>query len=166
MEYVYKIPSPVGLLTVASNEQSITGLWIEEQKYFGSTLTQDEKGDAGHSPVIQSLKEWLDCYFAGRKPSFMPPVAPKGSVFRQAVWGILCQIPYGKTVTYGHIAALLEKETGTKTSARAVGGAVGHNPISILIPCHRVLGASGNLTGYAGGVDKKIILLQIEGILA
>ena len=170
-EYIYKLPSPVGTLTVSCNKNSITGLWLEGQKYFGSTLTQDATDGADHTKhpaVIKSLKKWLDCYFAKTKPEFlppMPPLAPAGSTFRQAVWNILCTIPYGKTITYGYIAAQLQKETGTKSSARAVGGAVGHNPISILVPCHRVLGASGALTGYAGGVDKKILLLQLEGII-
>jgi len=158
MTYTCKIPSPVGVITASNDGESITGLWLEEQKYFGAGLPSDI-AENGSLPVFDSLRKWLNIYFAGKEPDFMPPLAPEGSVFRQNVWDILLQIPYGKTVTYGEIA----KRLGG--AARAVGGAVGHNPISILIPCHRVIGGSGNLTGYAGGVDQKIQLLKLEGFI-
>ena len=159
--YICTIPSPVGILTAASDGTSITGLWIEGQKYFTSTLADD--GLKADLPVFKSLQKWLSIYFEGKSPNFAPPLAPKGSAFRQSVWQILCEIPYGTVTTYGDIAKQLEAQTGGKrVSAQAVGGAVGHNPISIIIPCHRVVGANGNLTGYAGGIDKKIQLLQLE----
>ena len=156
MDYRMKYPSPVGELTVASDGENIIGLWLEGQKYFAATINEDaiEK----ELPIFDEARHWLDIYFAGREPDFLPPLAPRGSEFRRAVWEELLRIPYGETVSYGEIARRL----GGKTSARAVGGAVGHNPISIIIPCHRVVGAKGNLTGYAGGVDKKVKLLEIE----
>ncbi|MBQ4638657.1 MAG: methylated-DNA--[Clostridia bacterium] len=160
MDYIMKYPSPVGELTVASDGENIIGLWLEGQKYFAATLN----GEATEKelPVFDEARRWLDIYFSGKEPDFLPPLAPRGSEFRRAVWEQLLRIPYGETVSYGEIAKRLEAEMGGKTSARAVGGAVGHNPISIIIPCHRVVGAKGCLTGYAGGVDKKIKLLEIE----
>jgi methylated-DNA-[protein]-cysteine S-methyltransferase len=162
MEFVHKIKSPVGLLTVSSDGQNICGLWIEGQKYFGKTLGNDvlEKD----MPVFEKVRKWLSVYFSGKEPDFMPPLMPKGSPFQKAIWNNLCKIPYGKTTSYGELARQFELENrGKRTSARAAGGAVGHNPISILIPCHRVIGKSGNLTGYAGGIAAKIKLLQLEG---
>ncbi len=162
MNYLCKISSPLGGLTVSSDGECITGLWNEGQKYFAATL--DVGAAQEHVPVFDDVRAWLGEYFAGKKPGFMPPLAPKGSEFRQLVWKILCEIPHGTVTTYGDIAKRLKEMTGGKpVSAQAVGGAVGHNPISILIPCHRVVGASGSLTGYAGGIDKKIRLLQLEG---
>jgi len=151
-----KYPSPVGALTVASDGENIIGLWLEGQKYFAATLS----GEAIEKelPVFEEARHWLDIYFSGREPDFLPPLAPRGSEFRRTVWGELLRIPYGETVSYGEIA----KRLGGKTSARAVGGAVGHNPISIIIPCHRVVGAKGSLTGYAGGVEKKKQFLRLE----
>ena len=151
-----KYPSPVGELTIASDGESIVGLWLEGQKYFSATLNGEvtEK----ELPVFDEARRWLDIYFSGREPQFMLPLAPRGSELRRAVWAQLLKIPYGETATYGDIA----KRLGGKSSARAVGGAVGHNPISIIIPCHRVVGANGSLTGYAGGVDKKKQLLRLE----
>ena len=159
MDYIVKYLSPVGELTIASDGESIVGLWLEGQKYFSATLNGEvtEK----ELPVFDEARRWLDIYFSGREPQFMLPLAPRGSEFRRAVWDELLRIPYGETATYGDIA----KRLGGKSSARAVGGAVGHNPISIIIPCHRVVGANGSLTGYAGGVDKKIKLLEIENAL-
>ena len=116
-------------------------------------------------PVLEAACRWLDVYFSGRKPEGMLPLAPRGSEFRRAVWELLREIPYGETVSYGDLAKRLEAQLGRKTSARAVGGAVGHNPISILIPCHRVVGADGSLTGYAGGLEQKTALLRLEGVL-
>lgn len=162
MEYIQIMQSPLGKLTASSDGDNITGLWFENQKYYAATL---EKENEVHDLfVFQLVKKWLDLYFAGSKPDFSIPVAPKGSLFRQAVWKILRTIPYGEIVTYGDIARQLKKTQGMNTSARAVGGAVGHNPISILIPCHRVIGAKGKLTGYAGGIDKKVQLLKLEHV--
>lgn len=144
------------MLTVASDGESIVGLWLEGQKYFAATLCDEVREE--NLSVFDEARRWLDIYFSGREPDFLPPLAPRGSEFRRAVWDELLRIPYGETITYGEIA----KRLGGKTSARAVGGAVGHNPISIIIPCHRVVGAKGKLTGYAGGVDKKVKLLEIE----
>jgi methylated-DNA-[protein]-cysteine S-methyltransferase len=163
MEYIRKIKSPVGILTVSSDGQNISGLWIEEQKYFAETLEKDvcEK----NLPIFEHVQEWLDIYFSGREPDFMPPLMPKGSPFQKTVWDNLCKIPYGQTTTYGELAKQFETENkGKRTSARAIGGAVGRNPISILIPCHRVIGKNGDLTGYAGGIVNKIKLLELEGI--
>lgn len=154
-------PSPVGLLTLASDGENLTGLWLENQKYFGSTLAPDAQ--PGALPVFAQAFDWLARYFRGEAPAMTLPLAPAGSPFRQAVWDILRRIPYGETTTYGRIATQLERQTGRRASAQAVGGAVGHNPISILIPCHRVLGADGGLTGYAGGLDVKARLLTLEG---
>jgi methylated-DNA-[protein]-cysteine S-methyltransferase len=163
MEYIHKIKSPLGILTVSSDGQNISGLWIEGQKYFAETLEKDvcEK----NLPVFEHVQEWLAVYFSGREPGFMPPLAPKGSPFQKKVWDDLCKIPYGQTTSYGELAKQSELEnSGKRTSPRAVGGAVGHNPISILIPCHRVIGKNGNLTGYAGGIANKIKLLELEGV--
>ncbi|GHT37637.1 methylated-DNA--protein-cysteine methyltransferase [Bacteroidia bacterium] len=164
MEYISKIESPVGILTVSSDGSTISGLWMEGQKYFARTL--EKNAVEQNLPLFESVRKWLDCYFSGKEPDFMPPLKPKGSPFQQSIWNILCEIPYCKTVSYGEIAKRYNAQNKEKhTSARAVGGAVGHNPISILIPCHRVVGANGNLTGYAGGIDKKTLLLQIEGVI-
>ena len=150
--------SPVGMLTLASDGESITGLWIKEQKYFAQGMPENMPRQ-DDLPVFLQARDWLDRYFAGERPEIHElPLAPQGSAFRQSVWAMLCQIPYGHTVTYGEIARRL-----CCKSAQAVGGAVGHNPISIIIPCHRVLGADRGLTGYAGGTDKKIWLLRHEG---
>lgn len=154
MEYA----SPVGLLTLASDGENLTGLWIAGQKYFaaGTPTNLPARDDL---PVFMQARGWLDRYFAGERPEPGElPLAPQGSAFRQRVWRVLCDIPYGQTVTYGEIARQL-----LVNSAQAVGGAVGHNPISIIIPCHRVLGADGSLTGYAGGLAAKQWLLRHEG---
>ena len=157
--------SPVGKLTLASDGQHLTGLWMEGQKYFGGGILEilEEKDSL---PLFITVKEWLNQYFAGEKP--LPsqlPLLPLGSPFRQTVWHILCEIPYGEVTTYGAIAkkaaAQMRKET---MSCQAVGGAIGHNPISIIIPCHRVIGANGSLTGYAGGIATKVKLLEHEGV--
>lgn len=161
MDYIGKIPSPVGQLTLASDGQRLTGLWLEGQKYYAATL--EEHTERGDLPVFDLVRNWLQVYFSGRQPDFSVPLAPRGSAFRQAVWKQLCTIPYGTVVTYGSIAMQLKDwKSQNHTSARAVGGAVGHNPISILIPCHRVIGSNGSMTGYAGGIDKKIQLLRLE----
>jgi methylated-DNA-[protein]-cysteine S-methyltransferase len=162
MEYICRIKSPVGILTVASNGQNVSGLWIEGQKYFAGTLEKDIAEQ--DLPIFRNVREWLDIYFSGREPGFMPPLMPRGSPFQKMIWNDLCKIPYGQTTSYGELAKQYERENkGKNTSARAVGGAVGRNPVSILIPCHRVIGKNGSLTGYAGGIDIKIKLLQLEG---
>lgn len=158
-------PSPLGLLTLASDGEHLLGLWIEGQKYFGAPL--DCAISPGESlPVFALAKDWLDRYFAGKKPEISQlPLAPSGSDFRQEVWKLLCEIPYGELTTYGEIAKkMAAKRNLPGMSAQAVGGAVGHNPISIIIPCHRVVGSTGSLTGYAGGIEKKRWLLSHEGV--
>ncbi|MDR2785544.1 MAG: methylated-DNA--[protein]-cysteine S-methyltransferase [Treponema sp.] len=163
MEYIHSIKSPVGILTVSSDGNNVRGLWIEGQKYFAGTLGEDVLEQ--NLPIFGSVQKWLDVYFSGKEPDFMPPLMPKGSSFQTSIWDILRKIPYGQTTTYGEIAKLFGLENkGSHTSARAVGNAVGHNPISILIPCHRVIGKNGDLTGYAGGIGTKLKLLQLEGV--
>lgn len=162
MHYTQKYTSPIGSITLASDGEVITGLWFEGQKFFADTLGDDfEERDL---PVFERAREWLYIYFSGKEPNFSLPLAMNASPFRMKVWEILKEIPYGQTVTYGDIARRIEKESGQRASAQAVGGAVGHNPISIIVPCHRVMGAGGKLTGYAGGVDIKLRLLELEGV--
>jgi methylated-DNA-[protein]-cysteine S-methyltransferase len=161
LDYTFEYNSPIGILTIASDGESVTGLWIKGQKYFADSL--DAENSARDLPVFENVKEWLDVYFSGKKPSFTLPLAPKGSRFRQAVWKILCAIPYGEVISYGDIAKMIAKKSGKeRMSAQAAGGAVGHNPISIIIPCHRVVGSDGSLTGYAGGLEIKTKLLTLE----
>lgn len=162
MEYIHLCRSPLGPITLSGDGEALTGLWFQGQKYFGSTLSGRE--EEGSLPVFDRTEEWLELYFSGRDPGFLPPLRPQGTPFRRAVWELLLTIPYGQTVTYGQLAQELAGRTGRGSmSARAVGGAVGRNPISLLIPCHRVLGAAGSLTGYAGGTDRKLRLLELEG---
>lgn len=160
MNYVAEYGSPIGKMLLSSDGENLTGLWFENQKYFKSTL--NDEYEERKIPVLEKAVLWLDGYFKGENPEIDFTLKPKGSDFRQAVWKILSQIPYGERITYGEIAKRIEKETGNRASAQAVGGAVGHNPISIIIPCHRVVGADGSLTGYAGGIDKKEYLLALE----
>ena len=160
MTYRASYLSPLGAITLASDGKALTGLWFDGQKYFGSTLPVETK--QGDCPVFAQAKRWLDSYFAGEKPDFTPPLHWMTTPFRRAVWEILLTVPYGCTTTYGQIAAQLADRMGKPQSAQAVGGAVGHNEISIIIPCHRVVGADGSLTGYAGGIDKKYKLLELE----
>lgn len=164
MYYSTHYASPVGLLMLSSDGHNLVGLWIEGQKYFGGTV-DDTMAEQDDLPVFTATKNWLDRYFADEKPAISDlPLAPVGGAFRQAVWDILCEIPYGEFITYGDIAKIMAKRMGKSSmSSQAVGGAVGHNPISIIIPCHRVVGANGSLTGYAGGINKKIKLLEHEG---
>lgn len=165
MYYSTAYSSPVGLLTLACDGENLAGLWIEGQKYYGAALPQPmvQREDI---PVFHAAKKWLDRYFSGEKPAISQlPLAPIGSPFRQEVWRILCEIPYGQVTTYGSIAKqLAPKLNRARMSGQAVGGAVGHNPISIIIPCHRVVGSNGSLTGYAGGIAAKIQLLELEGV--
>jgi len=161
MNYTLAYESPLGEITVASDGANITGLWFVGQKYYlgEKNAPHARRETARGLPVFAGVTEWLDCYFGGAEPSFTPPLALHGTEFRLAVWSVLCQIPYGEVTTYGAIATRLAAEK----PARAVGGAVGHNPISIIVPCHRVVGAGGTLTGYAGGIDRKSKLLELEG---
>lgn len=153
--------SPVGTIYLAAEDSALTGLWIEGQKYFAATLDQRQTQQRESAPLL-TAKHWLDAYFQKAPLPPLPPLAPKGSAFRQEVWKLLLEIPYGKTTTYGTLAQTL-RSRGISAAAQAVGGAVGHNPISIIIPCHRVVGADGSLTGYAGGVQIKRRLLELEG---
>ena len=165
MYYSAQLPSPVGPLTLVGDGDSLAGLWIEGQKYFQATLrTAPQRRD--DLPLFRQVKEWLERYFSGKKPAVSElPLNPAGSEFRREVWKLLCEIPYGELTTYGEIAKKLAAKQGRPSmSGQAVGGAVAHNPISIIIPCHRVVGSNGSLTGYAGGIDKKIRLLELEGV--
>lgn len=165
MMFQAKYDSPLGTLTMASEGESLIGLWMETQTYFPSTVKEEMVLNEA-LPLFSAAKRWLDRYFSGEKPSVTElPLSPRGSSFQREVWEILCEIPYGGWMTYGEIAARIAlKREHKKMSPQAVGGAVGHNPISIMIPCHRVLGAGGRLTGYTGGLDKKIWLLEHEGL--
>ena len=156
--------APYGRYVMAAEDGALTGLWLEGQKYFPSTLPEPSGEE---TEIFARIRRWLDDYFAGRQPDVSAlPLAPKGSDFAQSVWRLLLEIPYGHTVTYGQLAARLAQQRGlAHMSAQAVGGAVGHNPISLIIPCHRVLGAKNQLTGYAGGLDVKTFLLKLEGVL-
>lgn len=161
MTFLQHYNSPLGGILLAADEIGLSGLWFDGQKYFARDLPAEHVEQ--NTPVLSEAKRWLDIYFTGREPDFTPPLHPIGSVFRQAVWEILLQIPYGQTTTYGEIARQLAAKLGLpRMSAQAVGGAVGHNEVSIIIPCHRVVGTSGSLTGYAGGIDKKVKLLELE----
>lgn len=163
MDYIYYYHSPLGRITLAGDKDknALTGLWFDGQKYFGSTLTKDFTPKK--LPVFEQTAQWLDIYFKGKEPDFTPPLLMKTTDFRKMVWEILLTIPFGKTMTYGQIADKIAKQKELpKMSAQAVGGAVGHNAISLIIPCHRVIGTNGSLTGYAGGIEKKLQLLTME----
>ena len=161
MTYTHHYDSPLGGILLAADDVGLTGLWFDGQKYFARGLSNEHI--AQETPILTEAKRWLDIYFTGKAPDFTPPLHPIGSAFRRSVWEILLQIPYGQTATYGEIARQLAKKQGLeRMSAQAVGGAVGHNEISIIIPCHRVVGADGSLTGYAGGIGKKETLLELE----
>lgn len=161
MTYIQHYDSPLGGILLAADEIGLTGLWFDGQKHFARGLSNERI--AQETPILAEAKRWLDIYFTGKAPDFTPPLHPTGSEFRKAVWEILLQIPYGQTTTYGEIARqLAEKQGLARMSAQAVGGAVGHNKISIIIPCHRVVGTNGSLTGYAGGIHKKEQLLELE----
>lgn len=157
--------SPIGDITIATKENNIIGLWIENQKFFLSSITE-EMIENNEAESIKKAKMWLDKYFNKEKPDIKElPLNPFGTEFQLKVWKILKEIPYGKTITYKDIADKIAKEKKIKRmSSQAVGGAVGHNPISIIIPCHRVVGSNGSLTGYAGGLDIKVKLLMHEDV--
>lgn len=161
MQYISHYKSPIGNILLAAEEGFLTGLWFEGQKYFALYL--DERHEEKEIPIFERTKQWLDLYFSGKEPDFSVPLRFTGTDFQKEVWEILCSIPYGHTMTYGEIAKKLAQKRGKSSmSAQAVGGAVGHNGISILVPCHRVVGRDGSLTGYAGGIDKKEKLLALE----
>ena len=167
MYYSTTYQSPVKLITLAcdGDGKNLVGLWTEGQKYHGDTLPEAliENDDI---PIFDTAKKWLNRYFAGKKPDIAElPLAPIGGEFRQSVWKILCEIPYGEVITYGDIAKKIAVKMGRgRMSGQAVGGAVGHNPISIIIPCHRVVGSNGSLTGFSGGIQMKVKLLELEGV--
>lgn len=162
MQYTTTYESRLGKIVMSADSIGLTGLWFEGQKYFALHL--DKENEEREIPVLTDAKRWLDVYFSGKEPSFTLPLHFTGSPFQNEVWGILCTIPYGTTVTYGEIAKRLAERRGIpRMSAQAVGGAVGKNGISVIVPCHRVVGTSGSLTGYAGGINKKIELLRLEG---
>lgn len=167
MYYSTIYSSPIGAITLACDRdgKNLVGLWTEGQKYYGGTISGDVV-ENDNIPLFDRTKKWLDKYFAGERPDVSElPLSPIGGEFRQEVWKILCEIPYGEVITYGDIAKIVASKCGKKSmSAQAVGGAVGHNPISIIIPCHRVVGSNGSLTGYAGGIEMKMKLLELEGI--
>ena len=161
MIFIQHYDSPLGGILLAADETGLTGLWFDGQKFFARDLPAERVEQ--NTPTLSEVKRWLDIYFTGKEPDFMPPLHPIGSAFRRSVWDILLRIPYGQTSTYGEIARqLAEKQGHPRIAAQAVGGAVGHNKISIIIPCHRVVGTNGSLTGYAGGIDKKVKLLEWE----
>ena len=161
MQYITHYQSPIGGILLAADEAGLTGLWFDGEKYYADHL--DPEHEEKNTPILERTKEWLTIYFSGKEPGFLPPIHIFGTPFQLSVWKILQNIPYGKTATYGEIAkeiAVLKRLP--RMSAQAVGGAVGHNKISIIVPCHRVVGTNGSLTGYAGGIDKKVKLLTLE----
>lgn len=161
MQYINHYRSPFGGILLAADETGLTGLWFDEAKYYAAHL--DPEQEERETPVLARTKEWLTVYFSGKEPDFLPPLHMTGTPFQLSVWENLLKIPYGKTVTYGAIAERIAAQRGLPhMSAQAVGSAVGHNKISIIIPCHRVIGTNGSLTGYAGGIDRKLSLLHLE----
>ena len=155
MVFTQRYASPLGGILLAADGQGLTGLWFDGAKYFAANLPEERTEK--NTPILAEAARWLDMYFAGGQPDFIPPLHLVGSDFRLRVWKRLLEIPYGQTAAYGELL-------GSGMSAQAVGGAVGHNPISIIVPCHRVIGANGSLTGYAGGIEKKRRLLALEGV--
>ena len=160
MDFIHHYESPLGGMILASDGDVLTGLWFDGQQHFGETLSADRQ--EASLPVFAEACLWLDCYFSGKSPDFTPALFLRGTPFRRLVWQQLLLIPYGQVITYGQLADRLSSQTGRHVSARAVGGAVGHNPVSLIVPCHRVVGASGSLTGYAGGTERKAFLLRLE----
>lgn len=162
MQYKMRYASPLGEMLLVCDGDGLTGAWFVGQKYFAAGL--EEAAQEREHEYLLSAAKWLDIYFSGRIPDYTPKLYLIGSSFRTAVWEELMKIPYGETRTYGEISVPAARRLGKeKMSAQAVGGAVGHNPISVIVPCHRVIGADGSLTGYAGGIDKKLALLRLEG---
>ena len=162
VDYTAHYDSPLGGITMASDGERLVGLWFEGQKHFADTLGKEHR-ERPDLEIFAATRRWLDIYFSGRAPDFTPPLLMRTTPFRHRVWEILLTIPYGRTMTYGDISRIIARERGLKSmSPQAVGGAVGHNSISLIIPCHRVVGAGGSLTGYAAGIDKKLRLLEME----
>lgn len=159
-----RLMTPLGPITAASDGTALTGLWFGDQQYYGSTLP--EATPTGDLPVFTQLADWLTAYFAGENPTVTFPVRPTGTALREAVWSVLRTIPYGEVRTYGELATAVTPIIGHNPGARAMGNAVGHNPISLVIPCHRVIGQTGELIGYAGGLNRKKTLLRLEGCLS
>lgn len=161
MQYIHYYDSPLGKILLSGSEKALTGLWFEGQKYYAASLPCQCREK--NTDVFDQTQKWLELYFDGKMPDFTPPLAMETTPFRKSVWQILLTIPYGQTMTYGEIARILARQMGLSSmSAQAVGGAVGHNAISLIIPCHRVVGSDGSLTGYAGGIDRKVRLLTLE----
>lgn len=161
MTFIQHYDSPLGRILLSADDAGLTGLWFEGQRHYAATLPEDVQ--TKETPALMEGRRWLDMYFAGNEPDFLPPLHPMGSAFQLSVWPILLEIPYGATTTYGAIAKRLAKERGLpQMSAQAIGSAVGRNPISLIIPCHRVIGRNGRLTGYAGGLHRKAYLLSLE----
>ena len=161
MNNTFHYTSPLGGITLASDGEALTGLWFDGQKYFPHKLISEST--EAELPIFMQTCNWLDIYFSGKELGFTPPISLHTTPFRKAVYDILLTIPYGQTMTYGEIASILAEQQGVeRMSAQAVGSAVGHNPISIIIPCHRVVGADGSLKGYAGGLEKQKALLKLE----
>ncbi len=161
MDFTHRFNSPLGGITLASDGEALTGLWFDGQKYFAASLEKEH--EERMLPVFDLADKWLNLYFSGSEPGFLPPLLMRTTEFRKTVWELLLSIPYGKTMTYGEIADRIAAGRGlSRMSAQAVGGAVAHNAISLMIPCHRVVGMDGSLTGYAGGLEKKIWLLEME----
>ncbi len=165
MVYLGYCESPVGKLTMASRDNKLIGLWIKGQKCYLGDLNCPVREDSDIE-IFEKTRDWLDRYFKGKKPSIKElDLAPEGSEFRRNVWKLLCEIPYGEVTTYGELAKKMAKLMNRDAIfPKAIGGAVSHNPIAIIIPCHRVIGADGNLTGYAAGIKKKIKLLRLEHV--
>ncbi len=162
MKYITNCQSPLGNILLAADDAGLTGLWFEKQKYFAQSL--DKNHEEKDLPIFDMTKKWLSVYFSGKEPDFRIPLHLTGTDFQKEVWELLYAIPYGQTTAYKDIAKKLAQQRGlSHMSAQAVGSAVSRNKISIIVPCHRVIGANGNLTGYAGGIDKKIKLLKLEG---
>ena len=161
MDYTCHYDSPLGGLTLAGDGTVLTGLWFDRQPVSAGMLPAGDTDPDG--PVFEQTRRWLDLYFSGRDPGFTPPLLLRGTAFRRAVWDVLLTIPRGRTMTYGEIAEQIAVQTGVpRMSAQAVGGAVGHTPVLLIVPCHRVIGSGGSLTGYAGGIENKKKLLQLE----
>ena len=161
MIFTAEYPSPLGTIILACDETAVVGLWFAGQKHAGTLPPDGTRREM--TPLLEQAERWLDCYFSGREPDHLPPLRCGGTPFRKRVCDIMLTIPYGKTMTYGAIAAEIARQTGCgRMSAQAVGGAVGHNPIALMIPCHRVVGTDGSLTGYSGGIERKLWLLELE----
>ena len=157
MDHTCHYDSPLGGISLASDGEALIGLWFDDQAHFGETLGPEY--DEAPLPVFDGARRWLDVYFEGRDPGFVPKLVLRGTPFQRSVWEALRSIPYGRTETYADLA----RRVGlSPASARAVGAAVGRNPVSLIVPCHRVLGANGRLTGYAGGLERKRWLLERE----